>query len=122
MLQGGCQPRGVCTLQQKIPSKNEKARDAGADNGKDQDLRYVFSTVRLSLPAATAGKEYSGIFVVRVGKDLHKALAVEALRHGESLNSYCMHLLREERALYGKNKRMQRISGRARKPTSSKKC
>ena len=73
------------------------------------------------LPAATAGKEYSGKFVVRVGKDLHRALAVEALRHGESLNSYCMHLLREEKALYGKNKRMQRISGRARKRTSSRK-
>ena len=73
------------------------------------------------LPAATAGKEYSGKFVVRVGKDLHKALAVEALRHGESLNSYCMHLLREERALYGKNKRMQRLSGRTSKRTSSRK-
>jgi len=56
------------------------------------------------LPAATAGKEYSGKFVVRVGKDLHKALAVEAMRHGESLNSYCLHLLREERAQYGENK------------------
>ena len=65
------------------------------------------------LPAATAGKEYSGKFVVRVGKDLHKALAVDALRNGESLNSYCMHLLREKRAPYGENKRMQRISGRA---------
>ena len=66
------------------------------------------------LPAATAGKEYSGKFVVRVGKDLHKALAVDALRHGESLNSFCMHVLREERAEYGENKRVQRISERAR--------
>ena len=57
------------------------------------------------LPAATAGKEYSGKFVVRVGKDLHKALAIEALRHGESLNSYCVHMLREERSQYGENKR-----------------
>jgi len=73
------------------------------------------------LPAATAGKQYSGKFVVRVGKDLHKALAVEALRHGESLNSYCMHLLREERALYGKNKQIQRISGKSRKRPSSRK-
>jgi len=73
------------------------------------------------LPAATAGKEYSGKFVIRVGKDLHKALAVEALRHGESLNSYCMHLLREERALYVKNKGMQRNSGKGRKPTSPRK-
>ena len=73
------------------------------------------------LPGATAGKEYSGKFVVRVGKDLHKILAVEALRHGESLNSYCTHLLREERALYGENIPMQRISGRPRKRTASRK-
>ncbi|MDP6629953.1 MAG: toxin-antitoxin system HicB family antitoxin [Kiritimatiellia bacterium] len=66
------------------------------------------------LPAATAGKEYSGKFVVRVGKELHKALAVDALRYGESLNSFCVHVLREERAQYGKNERQQRISGRAR--------
>lgn len=48
------------------------------------------------LPGATAGKDYSGKFVVRVGKDLHKTLAVDALRHGESLNSHCLHLLRGE--------------------------
>ncbi|MDP6490559.1 MAG: toxin-antitoxin system HicB family antitoxin [Kiritimatiellia bacterium] len=66
------------------------------------------------LPAATAGQEYSGKFVVRVGKELHKALAVDALRYGESLNSFCVHVLREERAQYGKNERQQRISGRAR--------
>jgi predicted HicB family RNase H-like nuclease len=65
------------------------------------------------LPAATAGREFSGKFVVRVGKDLHKALAVDALRHGESLNSFCVDVLREERARYGKNKRVQRLSGRA---------
>lgn len=54
------------------------------------------------LPEATAGKEYSGKFVVRVGKDLHKSLAIGALRHGESLNEHCVHLLREEKAPYGK--------------------
>lgn len=67
-----------------------------------------------ALPAATAGREYSGKFVVRVGKDLHKALAVDALRYGESLNSFCVHVLREERAHYGDSKRMRRISGKAR--------
>lgn len=61
------------------------------------------------LPAATAGKEYSGKFVIRVGKDLHKALTVDALRYGESLNSFCVHVLREERARYGHKKRVQRI-------------
>jgi predicted HicB family RNase H-like nuclease len=53
------------------------------------------------LPEATAGKEYSGKFVVRVGSDLHKALAIGAMRHGESLNEHCLHLLRGERAHRG---------------------
>jgi len=53
------------------------------------------------LPEATAGKEYSGKFVIRVGRDLHRALAIGALRRGRSLNEHCLHLLREERALYG---------------------
>jgi len=55
------------------------------------------------LPEATAGKEYSGKFVVRVGKDLHKSLVIGAMRHGESLNEHCVHLLREKRAEYGEN-------------------
>jgi len=54
------------------------------------------------LPTATAGKEYSGKFVVRVGKELHKTLAVGALHYGESLNAYCVHLLKEENPRYGK--------------------
>lgn len=48
------------------------------------------------LPPATAGKEYSGKFVVRVGRDLHQQLAVEAVRKGVSLNSYCVRKLRGE--------------------------
>ncbi len=55
----------------------------------------------MPLPAATAGKEYSGKFLLRVGPELHKILAVDAIRRGTSLNSYCVQLLREERARYG---------------------
>lgn len=55
----------------------------------------------IPLPAATAGRDYSGKFVVRVGKDLHRELAVHALREGTSLNSYCAKVLREGRASYG---------------------
>lgn len=42
------------------------------------------------LPKATSGKKYSGKFNLRVGKELHKQLSIEALRKGESLNSYCL--------------------------------
>ena len=47
------------------------------------------------LPEGTAGKDYSGKFVIRVGKALHRQLAIEALRAGESLNSYCLRMLRQ---------------------------
>lgn len=47
------------------------------------------------LPPATAGKTFSGKFVVRVGEDLHKSLSINALKTGESLNTYCVKLLRE---------------------------
>lgn len=54
------------------------------------------------LPLTTAGKEYSGKFVVRTGQELHKELAVQALYEGQSLNSYCVRVLRERVEPYGK--------------------
>ncbi|HPR22762.1 MAG TPA: hypothetical protein PK991_08710 [Candidatus Sabulitectum sp.] len=33
---------------------------------------------------------------------MHRELAIEALRQGESLNTHCVHLLREARTRYGK--------------------
>lgn len=56
------------------------------------------------LPAETASKTYSGRFVLRVGKDLHKTLAIDAMCHGESLNTHCLHLLRERGAHYGSDR------------------
>jgi predicted HicB family RNase H-like nuclease len=65
----------------------------------------IYQKDKLPLPAATAGKEYSGKFVIRVGKDLHKALAINAARCQESLNSFCVHILREAQAHCGENKK-----------------
>lgn len=39
-----------------------------------------------ALPAATAGRSYSGKFVVRVTPELHEAAALKAEARGESLN------------------------------------
>jgi predicted HicB family RNase H-like nuclease len=47
------------------------------------------------LPPPTANKKYSGRFVLRVGKDLHREVAIRALRSGESLNSYCQKILKK---------------------------
>ncbi|MHC4597666.1 MAG: type II toxin-antitoxin system HicB family antitoxin [Planctomycetota bacterium] len=46
------------------------------------------------LPPETAGKEYSGKLVIRLGKELHKQLAIDALRDGKSLNAYLVRLLK----------------------------
>jgi predicted HicB family RNase H-like nuclease len=46
------------------------------------------------LPSATANKEYSGRFVLRVEKALHREVAIKALQSGESLNSYCQKVLK----------------------------
>lgn len=46
------------------------------------------------LPSETAGKEYSGRFVLRIDKDLHREVALRALRAGESLNNYCQKILK----------------------------
>lgn len=62
----------------------------------------------MPLPEATAGKDYSGKFVVRVGSELHRELAIHALREGVSLNSYCASVLRDGRAPYGKTKSVRR--------------
>ena len=48
------------------------------------------------LPPATADKRYSGKFNLRVGPDLHERLAIEALKVSESLNSYCVKVLKEK--------------------------
>jgi predicted RNase H-like HicB family nuclease len=56
------------------------------------------------LPPSVSDREYSGKFVMRLGKELHKALAIEALRNDESLNSYCVNVLREEGVRYGNGK------------------
>ncbi len=48
----------------------------------------------LPLPESFSGKTFSGKFVVRVGAELHKALAIKAAQTGSSLNSLCTDLLR----------------------------
>jgi len=46
------------------------------------------------LPSETAGKKYSGKFVLRTDPDLHQALAIRALNEGESLNNFVVKTLK----------------------------
>ena len=47
------------------------------------------------LPPPT-NKKYSGRFVLRVGSELHQALALKAMTNEESLNSYVVKALRKD--------------------------
>ena len=55
----------------------------------------IYKKDGIPLPQATAGKRYSGKFVLRIGKELHEALVVKALNEGESLNTYCTKRLKK---------------------------
>ena len=48
----------------------------------------ILESDRKPLPPVTAGKTYSGKFVVRVSPDLHQRAALKAMARGESLNQF----------------------------------
>lgn len=79
-----------------------------------EDWIQIHEDDDVSLPEPTAGKVYSGKFVVRVGKELHKALTINALKEGESLNTYCVRRLEEE------PRRRSVRKGKKRLPSSAK--
>jgi predicted HicB family RNase H-like nuclease len=72
-----------------VHGDSEKAVYAELCDAVEEWIR-IHAKDKAPLPPPTAGKSYSGRFVLRVGKELHKRLAVEALREGKSLNALCM--------------------------------
>lgn len=56
----------------------------------------IYEADGASLPPATAGRKYSGRFNIRLGETLHERLAIESMKVKESLNSYCVKVLRDK--------------------------
>lgn len=54
----------------------------------------IYKKDRRPLPPATT-KKYSGKFILRTGPELHQALAIQALKEGESLNKYVIRTLKK---------------------------
>jgi predicted HicB family RNase H-like nuclease len=50
------------------------------------------------LPPPTSGKKYSGKFQLRLGSELHQALAIRAMQTGDSLNNFCIKTLKKSLA------------------------
>lgn len=73
----------------------------GGVHGKDEESVYhelceaaeewirIHEEDGAGLPPPTAGKNYSGKFVLRIGEDLHEKLSLKALTAGDSLNNFC---------------------------------
>ena len=53
----------------------------------------IYEKDGIALPSATASKNFSGKFILRVSKNAHKALYVRALQAKTSLNQYCKSIL-----------------------------
>lgn len=60
------------------------------------ELIEIFEEDGTPLPPPTAGKRYSGKFNLRVGEELHERLAIQSLKANQSLNSYCVKVLKED--------------------------
>ncbi len=60
-----------------------------------EELLAIHLTDGTALPPVTAGKEYSGKFVLRVRPEIHQALDLRSSQAHESLNSYCSRLIEE---------------------------
>ena len=58
----------------------------------------IYATDGRPLPTTTAGKKYSGKFQLRLGRELHQALAIRAMQSGDSLNNYCIKSLKKSLA------------------------
>jgi predicted RNase H-like HicB family nuclease len=49
-----------------------------------------------NIPEPKTNEEYSGNFRIRMPKELHKELALQAESQGTSMNQYCIYLLSKE--------------------------
>ena len=54
----------------------------------------LYKNDKKPLPKPTLKKEYSGKFLLRTGQEFHKVLSIKALQADESLNSYCVKVLK----------------------------
>jgi predicted HicB family RNase H-like nuclease len=54
----------------------------------------IYKKENRTLPPPS-NKNYSGKFVLRTGPELHRALALQAMKKGESINTYIVKALKE---------------------------
>ncbi len=55
----------------------------------------IYDKDDITLPSSITESNFSGEFQLRIGGDLHKALAIRAMQANESLNRYCEKILKK---------------------------
>jgi len=55
----------------------------------------IYKKEKRPLPPETMKREYSGKFQLRLGRQLHKLIAIKALQAETSLNNFCVKKLKE---------------------------
>ncbi len=55
----------------------------------------IYEEDNIPLHSSVAAKKFSGKFQPRIDGDLHKALAIRAIRANENLNSFCGRILKQ---------------------------
>ena len=78
-----------------VHGKNEKKVYEKLCDVVDEWIK-VHEDDNVPLPAATAGRQYSGTFNLRVGEELHERLYIESLKVSESINTYCVKVLKDK--------------------------
>jgi predicted HicB family RNase H-like nuclease len=53
-----------------------------------EEVLDLYKKDKKKLPQPTAHKNYSGKFVLRIGKELHQAIAIRAIQQGDSRNGW----------------------------------
>jgi predicted HicB family RNase H-like nuclease len=82
LLLGGCHGNDEVKVYKELSHIVEEALNLYKEDNKP-------------LPLSTAKKNYSGKFLLRTGKEFHKLLSIKALLSEESLNSYCVKVLKK---------------------------
>ncbi|NLG16972.1 MAG: toxin-antitoxin system HicB family antitoxin [Fibrobacter sp.] len=76
---------------------------------RKRDLFEKYVSRKISIPEPKAEDKYSGKFLLRLPKELHKMLAEEAKRNETTLNQYCIYLLTYNATLSKVEKRISVI-------------
>jgi predicted HicB family RNase H-like nuclease len=77
------------------PRWNSGRSDGNINEARELWIETVYESGKRDIPLPATEQDYSGKFVLRLPKSLHRRLAQQAEQEGVSLNQYAVSLLSE---------------------------